>query len=97
VLLSVRVSSWLFPSGWLILTRTTSTAMLSVTLACMVTWASMSTVVPSGCVMVTCGAKRVSSDTKKVVSVELMLLLESFAKNVTLYCPVKLGMVKLVL
>jgi len=71
--------------------------MLSVTFVCMVTCCSMLNVVPSGCVMVTCGPNILSCDTKKVLSVELMLFMLSFAKNVTLYCPVRFGMVKLVL
>ena len=39
----------------------------------------------------------ISSPTKNVVSVELILLLVSFTINVILYCPVILGIMKLLL
>jgi len=91
------VSVCIPPFGCVIFTRTVPTAMLSVTFACMVTCCSMLNVVPSGCVMMTCGPNILSCDTKKVLSVELMLFTLSFAKKVTLYCPVKLGIMKLVL
>jgi len=94
----VNCSSWLTLSGLVMFTRTVSTAMLSVTFAWMVTWLDTLKVVPLvGTTMMTCGPNTLSSLTKKVLSVELMLFTLSFAKNVTLYCPVKLGIVKLVL
>jgi len=97
-LFRVKVSSWLTLSGLVMFTRTVSTAMLSVMFAWMVTWLDTLKVVPLvGATMLTCGAKMLSCDTKKVLSVELMLFTLSFAKNVTLYCPVRFGMVKLVL
>jgi len=90
------VSVWIPPFGCVILTRTVPTAMLSVTFVCMVTWASMSKVVPSGCTMFTVGVMA-STPTKNAISVELMLLLESFAKKRTVYVPICDGIVKLVL
>lgn len=94
----VRLCIVVVPSGKLMFTVTLSTAMLSVTFAMRVMVSvALKLLAFAGCVMTTCGPSTLSSPTKKVVSVELILLVVSLAKKVMLYCPVRFGMVKVVL
>jgi len=97
VLFRVIVSNWLLPFGCVIFTSVTFRATLSVTLACMVillVWLKMS---PSAGLWINTFGAKVSLPTMKMVSVELMFADVSFAKNLTVYVPLKLGIWKLVL
>ena len=83
--------------GKVILARTVSNCMLSVTFAVMLTACVWLRRLGSAVTFLTSGKTASVTAVKKVRSVSLILLLVSFAKKLRLYCPKRLGMAKLVL
>jgi len=96
-ILLVMTNTKLVLLGKVIFARTVSNCRLSVTFAVMLTACVWLRRLGTAVTFLTSGRTASVTAVKKVVSVSLMLLLVSFAKKLTLYCPKRLGMAKLAL